>query len=143
MAQFNTVGIDAIIKEVNKRSKKAVEKIPKMLEAGAAVLIKAQQAEVDTMIAESKIRDLGVPTRSLDELRKAIGATPIKEEDGSKVVYIYPQGKDSKGVRNAEKGFQLEYGNSHFDGYPWMQTANDKAAEAVTEAQREIWEADE
>lgn len=140
MARFNAVGIEDIMQEFNKRSKKAVEKIPQMLEAGAAVIVAAQQAEVDIMIAESKTRDLGVSSRSLGELKKSIKPTKIKEEDGNAVIYIYPQGKDSKGISNATKGFTLEYGRSNMAGYPWMETANTKAATAVGEAQRKVWE---
>lgn len=142
MAQFNVVGIDGIMAEINKRSKKAVEKIPQMLEAGAAVIVAAQQAEVDIMIAESKVRDLGVSSRSLGDLKKSIKATKIKDEDGNKVVYVYPHGKDNAGVSNATKGFTLEYGRSNMAGYPWMETANTKAAEAVGKAQQEVWEDD-
>lgn len=145
MAQFNVVGIDGIISEMNRRTEKAVKKIPKMLEAGAAVLVEAQKAEIDIMIEQGLAREgenKSEVSRSLGDLKKSIKATKIKTDKGFEYVDVYPHGKDSKGVRNADKGFTLEFGRSNMDGYNWMETANQKSAAAVSEAMRKVWEDD-
>lgn len=146
MARFNAVGVDDIIASINRRTEKAVKKIPKMLEAGAAVLVEAQKAEIDTMIAQGLAREpahKSETSRSLGELKKSIKATKVKtDKSGSAYVEVYPHGKDSKGESNATKGFVLEYGRTNMSGYPWMTSANEKAADAVSAAQREVWEED-
>ena len=49
MAEFNTVGLEDIIESFSRREQATVEAVPKMLEAGADVLVKAQQAEAQAM----------------------------------------------------------------------------------------------
>ena len=147
MAKLSTVGLDDIINNIARRTEKAVRKIPKMLEAGAAVLVDAQKAEIDQMIAQGLAKEpahRGESTRSLGELKKSIKKSKVKtDRGGMQYIEVYPQGKDSKGEDNATKGFVLEYGRSNMSGYPWMTTANEKAADRVSEAQRAIWEADD
>lgn len=144
MAKFTTVGLDDIMTGVARRTEKAVKKIPRMLQVGAAVLVEAQKAEIDTMIASGLARqpeNKAEISRSLGELKKSIRATKVKEDKGGGLyVEVYPQGKDSKGEDNATKGFVLEFGRSNMSGYPWMTAANERAAEAVSEAQRKVWE---
>ena len=45
MGEFNTVGLEAVIEAFGNREQATVEAVPKMLKAGAAVLIEAQQTE--------------------------------------------------------------------------------------------------
>ena len=143
MPKINSVGLDDMIAQINRRTTRAIEKIPKMLEAGAAVLVDALMAEADIMIAESKVRDLGEPTRSLGELKASIKADKIKKDKGGlQYIEVYPHGKDSKGVSNATKGFVLEYGTSRFAGYPWITTAKEKAAGDIEAAYLEVWQED-
>jgi hypothetical protein len=44
---------------------------------------------------------------------------------------IYPQGTDSKGVRNAEKAFILHYGTSSVQGSRFVDDIEDKAAPEI------------
>lgn len=129
MAKFNIVGFDDVEKELLKRSRKAETAVPKMLKAGAEVLIKAQKA----VSKEMGVYDTG-------EFHDSIKATKIKEKDGAQYVDVYPQGTDSKGVRNATKGFIAEYGTSSIAARPWMSTANTRYAEDVHDAMRAAWE---
>ena len=64
----------------------------------------------------------------------------VKEIDGGKRVEIYPNGKDKHGVRNAEKGFVLNYGRSNMPARPWFTAANEKAADDVVSEMRRVWE---
>ncbi|NLW24754.1 MAG: hypothetical protein GXY91_05875, partial [Clostridia bacterium] len=50
-----------------------------------------------------------------------------------KEVDIYPQGKDRKGVRNAEKAFVLHYGTSKLPASHWVDDADEMAGPMVEE----------
>ena len=57
------------------------------------------------------------------------------------MVEVYPDGKDRHGVRNATKGFVLQYGRKNMPARPWFTAANTKAADAVNAEMRRVWEA--
>lgn len=130
MADFNVVGMDELIEEIQRHQEAAETAIPKMLNAGAEILKKAQKQ----MAQKMKIRDSG-------DFIDSIGATPIKtDKDGNKFVYVYPQGTDRHGVRNAEVGFIAEYGTSKIKARPWMRTANEKSADEALNSMKQIWD---
>lgn len=129
MAKFNTVGFDDIEKEFLKQSDTATKAIPKMLEAGAAVLVKAQKEEAKTL----KVEDSG-------DLIKSIKASKVKTTDIDSTVTVAPTGKNHNGIRNAEVGFVNEYGTSNQPARPWMETANIKSEEKVHQAMVNVWE---
>ena len=64
-----------------------------------------------------------------------------EDRDGGKMVEVYPDGKDRHGVRNATKGFVLQYGRKNMPARPWFTAANTKAADAVNDEMRRVWEA--
>jgi HK97 gp10 family phage protein len=138
MGEFNTVGLDKVIDAFQRREQATVEAVPKMLKAGADVLIEAQKAEAQAM----GLNDTGGFINS-------IKATAIKGDDAEKYVDIYPQGKakhgnDRKGdkgnVRYATIGFVAEYGTSRQAARPYMTVANEKAHDKVVAAELEEWE---
>ena len=138
MAEFDTVGLEEVIEAFSKREQATVEAVPKMLKAGADVLVEAQKAEAEAM----GMHDTGGFVNS-------IKATAVKGNDTEKYIEIYPQGRakhgnDRKGnksnVRYATIGFVAEYGTSSQQARPYMTTANEKAHGKVIEAQREVWE---
>lgn len=140
MGEFNTVGLEDIIDAFSRREAATVEAVPKMLKAGADVLIEAQRAEAQAM----GLNETGGFINS-------IKATGVKGDDTEKYVEIYPQGRakhgnDRKGdkskVRYATIGFVAEYGTSSHAARPYMTVANEKAHEKVVEAQRSIWESE-
>jgi hypothetical protein len=49
VGEFDTVGLEAVIEAFGNRERATVEAVPKMLKAGAEVLIEAQQAEAKAM----------------------------------------------------------------------------------------------
>lgn len=107
MGEFNTVGLEDIIDAFSRREAATVEAVPKMLKAGADVLIEAQRAEAQAM----GLNETGGFINS-------IKATDVKGDDTEKYVEIYPQGRakhgnDRKGdkskVRYATIGFVAEY----------------------------------
>lgn len=141
VAQFNVTGFDEIEKALLKREAAASSAAPEMLKAGAAVLVKAQSAE---------IKKVARGDRSIGTLANSIAATPVRSySDGSKIE-VYPQGdqphgtpkKGKKGrVSNAQVGFILEYGrSSNMPARTWMSTANEKSNEEVHAEMRRVWE---
>lgn len=87
----------------------------------------------------SKVKTLA-PMLNEVTLLASIKVSAVKEIDGGKRVEIYPNGKDKHGVRNAEKGFVLNYGRSNMPARPWFTAANEKAADDVVSEMRRVWE---
>lgn len=143
MANFNLIGLDDVIKDLNREATRAERLAPKMLEAGAKVIVKAQKRRAEEMIRSGRLRLYGNDSRSTGNFLKSIKATPIRGSGANAHVDVYPQGKDEKGVRNAEKGFLAEYGTSHMPSYPWMKIACEEAMPEATEKMQEIWNKDD
>ena len=138
MAEFSTVGLEDVIEAFSRREQATVEAVPKMLQAGAAVLVEAQQEEARAM----GLNETGGFINS-------IKATPVKKNGAETYIEVYPQGRaphgndrkgDKSNVRYATIGFVAEYGTSSQAARPYQTAANEKAAEKVGEAEREVWE---
>ena len=129
MANYSVAGFDDLERMLLNESDKAKEIAPKMIKAGANVLISAEKQQIENL----KIVDTG-------ELKNSIKATKPKVKGGTHVIEVYPHGKDSKGTRNAEKAFITEYGNSATPSRPWFSTAHEKSENDVHNAMGEIWE---
>ena len=130
-AKFNVVGLDDVQEAMLRQDAIVEEAVPEMLKAGGAVMQKAQQEEIKTRFNSR---------RSTGALLASIKVSAVKEIDGGKRVEIYPNGKDKHGVRNAEKGFVLNYGRSNMPARPWFTAANEKAADDVVSEMRRVWE---
>jgi hypothetical protein len=135
MGSFNNVGLEEIERALLRHSEAAIKAVPLMIDAGVAVLIPAQQEEA------SKLKISG---RSKGALVKSIQADKLKGTSTEQYREVFPHGVDKShtkaGVRNAEKGFVLEYGRSNMPSMPWMSVANEKVADAVVEAEYKVWE---
>ena len=138
MAEFNTVGLEDVMKAFERQEQATVKAVPEMLKAGAKVLVEAQQEEAEAM----GLNETG-------GFVKSIKATAVKGNDTEKYVDVYPQGRakhgndrkgDKSNVRNATIGFVAEYGTSSQRARPYMTTANAKAHEKVIDAELEVWE---
>lgn len=132
MAKFNVVGFDEIEKMIVSKSSKATKVASSMLSAGAEVLIEAQKQSIE----DYDLVDKG-------EMKESIKATSPRNKRGSIAVDIYPQGRDSKGVRNATKAFVAEYGKSGQQSKPWQSVANERCYGEVHKAMRKAWEKEE
>lgn len=140
MAEFNTTGLEEVEKAFRNMEKAAVTAVPKMLKAGAKVLVDAQKAEAQAM----GLNDTG-------GLINAIKATAVKGDDTEKYIDVYPQGRakhgndrkgDKSNVRYATIGFINEYGTSRKAARPYMAVANEKAHEKIIETELKIWESE-
>lgn len=138
MAEFNTVGLEEVMKAFEKRDKATVAAVPKMLKAGGDVLVEAHKAEAKAMGIEETAGFIN-----------SIKATKVKGNEIEKYIEVYPQGRanhgndrkgDKSNVRYATIGFVAEYGKSKQQARPYMTAANEKAHDSVVAAQLEIWE---
>ena len=62
-----------------------------------------------------------------------------KTDGGVKYIDIYPQGKDRKGVRNAEKAFLLHYGTSKIKPTRWVDEAESRGEAYALPAMERVW----
>lgn len=137
MGEFTTVGLEEVAEKFLHMEEAATKAVPLMLEAGAAVLVKAQQAEAAAM---------GI--KETAGFIQSIKATKVKGNDIERYVEVYPQGKakhgndrkgDKNNVRHATIGFIAQYGTSKIPARPYMTAANEKAHKEANAAMYEVW----
>lgn len=131
MAKFTVSGLDDVQEAMLRREQSTVEAVPAMLKAGGEVIRRAFQEET------IKLNSTG---RGTGALAASMKVSAVKERNGEKFVEIAPTGTDKHGVRNAEKGFVLNYGRSNMPARPWFTSANEKAADEATAEMRRVWE---
>lgn len=131
MARFEVSGIEGMQDRLLKREAAATKAVPKMLKAGGAVLVKAQQEE---------IRRTFTGKRSTGDLASSIKQTSVKKKGETQCVEVYPHGNNRRGQPNATVGFVLQYGRSNMPARPWFTSSNEKAAPEVQGAMRQAWE---
>jgi len=102
MARFDTSGLDDLIRDMNAMGESTGELAEEMLFAGADVVKESWRYAA----AMHDLKDTGDMIESIGYPRQPTRAGDVISLD------IYPQGKDRKGVRNAEKAFILHYGTS-------------------------------
>lgn len=137
MGEFTTVGLEEVAEQFFRMEEAATKAVPLMLEAGAEVLVKAQQAEAEAM---------GI--KETAGFINSIKATPVMGDDTERHIEVYPQGKakhgndrkgDKSNVRYATIGFMAQYGTSSTPARPYMTSANEKAHEEVNNTMYEVW----
>lgn len=130
MAQFDTSGFDEVITEMIRMGEDVGPVADEMLMAGAAEVKEAWRNTAE----RHQYHDTGDMINSIGYPKKP------KEMNDIRVIDIYPQGKDRKGVRNAEKAYLLHYGTKSIPGSGWVDEANDEAGPQVAAVMTEIWE---
>lgn len=130
MAKLMIEGMDETIKEMARMGQLTGQVADEMLLDGSAEMKTAWQNAI-TMFGHV---DTG-------EMRKSIGfAKKPKSLMDTKFSDIYPQGKDKKGVRNAEKAFILHYGKSKEDGSHFVDKAEADGEPKATAAMEARWD---
>ena len=104
MARFDTSGLDDLIREMTRMGQDVGPVVDEMLDTAAGI-IRDQWKETAT--AHGYI-DTGAMVESVDFTVKGNARALYRD--------IYPQGKDAKGVSNAEKAFILHYGKHNMPG---------------------------
>lgn len=129
MAKLSVNGLDDLMLSLEEIAAIPDDVATAMLDAEAQVVEEAQIAEGKTM----GVYDTGQTLASIRRGRMKKG------RDGTRQVYVTPQGTNDKGERNATVAFVNEYG-VHSRGIPprpFIATANEKAADpAVAEAEK-------
>lgn len=147
MARFEVEGLDIIVEDMKRKGELAGETAQEMLMAGAEEVKQAWKGEAE----RRKFRDTSAMINSIGFPRSVKRASDIVSID------IYPQGKDKKGTRNAEKAFILHWGTtSHAaqkrrkkkkfsgPGIPrtlWVDDADRASGPRVMDAFTRIWDA--
>ena len=128
MASMDTSGLDDLINQMRRLGQDVGPVADEMLDAAAGIVrdqwksTAKQYGHVDT----------GAMVDSVD--------FPVKGSARALYRDIYPQGKDAKGVRNAEKAFILHYGKHNMPGTYWVDDAEDKAGPEAIAACQAIWD---
>ena len=129
MARLDTSGLDDLIAEMERMGQSSGDVAEAMVNAAVVEIRDAwkEPAEkYDLHDTGDMIRSIGFPTPP-----QKIGAAIFRD--------VYPQGKDSKGVRNAEKAFLLHYGTSRIKAKYWVDEAEAISGPRVQERLEEIW----
>jgi hypothetical protein len=129
MARFESSGLDDLISEMQRMGQQTGPVAEEMV-----------QAAVD--IIKEKWKESALEHGHIDtgEMFDSIGyGLPVH---AANIIYqdVYPQGKDSKGVGNAEKAFILHYGSSRIPASYWVDDAMIKADPEVEKACIAIWD---
>lgn len=130
MARFEMDGFDDLLADMKRLGELSGDVADEMLMAGAEEVKKAWK---DSAV-RSGHRDTGDMIDSIGYKGKPKTAGDIRTID------IYPQGKDRKGVRNAEKAFILNYGTKTRTASHWIDDADKASGEPVMTVMTEIWE---
>lgn len=130
MARFDTSGIDDIIQSMERMNLEVSPVAEEMCMAAVEVIRDAWRESAE----EHGFRDTGAMIDSI-----GFGPAPIR---AGAIIYndVYPQGKDSKGTRNAEKAFILHYGSKRIPASYWVDEADARSVEPVNAKTREIWD---
>lgn len=130
MARFNVSGLDETIEEMKRIGQMTGRTADAMLMAGAEEVRKAWKRSAE----EHRHRDTG-------DMIASIGFTRTPKDVGSiRSIDIYPQGKDKRNIRNAEKAFILHYGTTKIRGSRWVDDADKISEQTVVPAMIRVWE---
>lgn len=125
MARMNWSGLDGVMRKLTQMEKTAGPLTEKMLDAGAEVIAQSWK----DAISSAGLIDSGAMQKSVKAKKKS---------DGSRE--IYPQGTDSRVVRNAEKAFIQHYGSSRIKATGFVDRAEAEAEGPAVEAMQRIWD---
>ena len=130
MARFDVSGLDETIEEMKRLGQMTGRTADAMLMAGAEEVRKAWRQSAE----EHRHRDTGDMIASIGFARKP------KEIGSIRTIDIYPQGKDKRNIRNAEKAFILHYGTTKIRGSRWIDDADKTSEQTVVPAMIRVWE---
>lgn len=130
MARFDTSGLDDVLREMEAAGELVGETADEMLLAGAQVV----SEEWKRAAREAGLVDTGAMLGSIGYPRKPTTSGDVRSID------IYPQGKDERGIRNAEKAFVNHYGTSRLPATHFIDRADERSGPRVQAAFEEIWD---
>lgn len=122
-------GLDGLFYELSALERSAPDIVDACVEAGAEEVVTAWKEAIE--------RNGHVRT---GEMLRSVGIKPAKKSQDRTAVDIYPLGKDSRGVRNAEKAYINHYGTSKKRGSHFVDEAERNAEEPATQAMIEAFD---
>lgn len=128
MALFNGEGFDELLADLKQHGDLVLTAAPDMLQAGAAVVADAWR---DAIRAHDLI-DTG-------DMIDSVGPSDVVNTSSEKKIAVYPQGRDRKGIRNAEKAFINHYGASRRKATHFVDDAETKAEGPAVDAMAAVW----
>ena len=135
MARMEFSGTQEIMDELFAESERLERKATEMLgEAGKVVVDAWKEA-----ITEAGHAPPGKSGRATGDLLKSVRASAIKKNGDAYTSTIYPHGRDRKRQSMAEIAFVLHYGTSKIPGDHFVDSAEEKAEEAVQAAMEKVW----
>ena len=138
MARMTYSGVDEIMDQLFRESERLERKATEMLSAAGQVVVKAWQDAIEA----AGHAPPGKSGRAKGTMRDSVRASAVKKNGDAFISSIYPHGKDSRGVGNAEKAFILHYGTSRIKGDHFVDKAEEAADAAVDEVMTKVWEQD-
>lgn len=132
MAEFSFSGLGDLMLDMQAIAELPEDVQDEMLNAQADVVVKAQQEQAKVMGVE----DTGLTLHSIKKGK-------VKLKKGVRVIYVTPTGTRKRGkkrVRNAEIAFVNEFGKEKQKARPFIRTANEKSAEATTQAAADVYD---
>lgn len=121
MARFDTSGLDSVLAKLQQMGELTGTVAQEMLTAGAEIVKNEWRESAE----RHGHRDTGNMIDSIGYPKRVQNANDVLYVD------IYPQGKDAKGVRNAEKAFILNYGTSKKPASHWIDDADGRSGPLV------------
>ncbi len=128
MALFNGEGFDELLADLQKDKDLIEDAAPDMLAAGAGIVADAWR---DAIKAHGLI-DTG-------DMLDSVAPSDAVVTSSEKKIAVYPQGRDRKGIRNAEKAFINHYGASRRKATHFVDDAETKAEGPAVDAMAAVW----
>lgn len=132
MAKLSVNGLDDLMLSLKEIASIPDDVAADMLGAEAEIVEQYQLGSASTMLRGPY---------STGQTAASIGRTEVKKKAGGiRQMYVYPQGKNDKGVRNAEVAYINEYGKRGQPARPFIAVANEAAATPAVEAAAQIYD---
>lgn len=130
MARFEVNGLDALSDDFAALAALPDFVVEKILVAEAEIVEEEQRKTAKEM----GVYDTGMTARSIKK-------GGVKITSSGKAIYVYPQGTNVRGDRNAEVAFINEYGKKGQPARPFIRTANERAEQKAVEAGEKVYHA--
>jgi HK97 gp10 family phage protein len=134
MANLSTSGLEELIGGFDAIAEIPDEVVLEMLVAEAEVIAPAQEAEARAMLSGKY--STGETAQSISYDKK------LKKTSDGRAIYVYPKGTRRHGNkrRAAEVAFVNEFGKQGQPARPFIQTANEKAADRAIDAAARVYD---
>lgn len=132
MAEFKAIGLDELSLSLQEIAEIPEDIQDEMLQAQGNIVARAQRESAQRY----GIQRTGTMIRSIKPGRVKL------DKHGNRVLYVTPVGSRVRGGKkttNAEIAFLNEYGTRKQKARPFMRDANERSAEAATQAAADIY----